>query len=122
MNKKFVENGMLQYNTMHYPFQLENISSTGVVVRLKEEASEPILPGGDCVLVLYNNHEKDRVTVSARLVHYSFTLAALQFIELDGETERVLGNIVEKVAGEKKRGKFNSSGLHHHLGITTPEA
>ena len=115
MGKKFVMNGLLQHSTMHYPFQLENVSLTGMVIKLNWETCEPILPGDRCVLIFNKNSENDPITISAQAVHYSFTLVALQFIELDKESEQALGEIIEQVAVEKTGRAFNPSRLHHLL-------
>lgn len=113
MVKKFVTDGVLQHNTMYYPFQLESISMTGMVVKLKWETSELLLPGGECELICYNNPEYDSVTISAQIVHYSFSLVALQFGGLDKESEHPIAGIIEKFASEKIERTVNSSVLHH---------
>lgn len=117
MVNSFVANGVLQYNALQYPFQLENISNTGVVVRLKAESIEPFITGENCVLVFYGSQADLQVTVPARLVHYSFTLAAFQFIDLDKETAGELESIINKIAEEKNCKAVDLSGLHRHLVI-----
>lgn len=115
MVSSFEANGILQYNAQQYPFQLENISNTGVVVRLKAESIEPVLSNENFALVFFGSREDLQVTVQARLVHYSFTLAAFQFIDLNKDTARELEEIINKIAEEKNCKAVDLSGLHRHL-------
>jgi len=117
MVSSFEANGVLQYNAQQYPFQLENISNTGVVVRLRAESIEPLLPGENCTLLFYGDREEIQVTAPVRLVHYSFTLAAFQFVDLDTETVRELEGIINSIAEEKNCKAVDLSGMHRHLVI-----
>lgn len=113
MGKTFVTDGVLQHASMHYHFQLENISMTGTVIKLKWDTRKPILAGDRCLLMCYKNIENEFVAIPAMVVHYSFFLVALQFIELDPDTEQTLVEIIEKVADIKNGKAVNTSGLHH---------
>lgn len=113
MRKKFVTDGVLQHFSMNYPFQLETISMTGIVVKLKDGATEPILPGERCFLSFNLNQVNDSFTISAQTVHYSFSLVALKFIDLDEISEQSLANIIEKVAGQLTGGGLHSSDFHY---------
>lgn len=117
MVNSFTANGVLQFNAQQYPFQLENISNSGVVVRLKAESIEPVLSDESCALLFYGGREDFQVTVQARLVHYSFTLAAFQFIDLDKDTARTLEEIINTIAEEKNCKAVDLSGLQRHLVI-----
>ncbi len=113
MGKTFVTDGVLQHGSMHYHFQLENISMTGTVVKLKWDTREPILAGDSCLFMCYKNMENEFAAIPALVVHYSFCLVALQFIDLDPDTEQTLVEIIEKVTANKICKAGNSSGLHH---------
>lgn len=114
----FVTNGLLQQKNIQYPVQLEIISRTGAVVRLQGETSEPLRPGDNCILLLDKGGE-EFLTLLTKVVHYSFTLVGLQFIEIDDQSANELGEIIEKLDREKNGGSFCHSGSMGLFAITS---
>ncbi|NVN91176.1 MAG: PilZ domain-containing protein [Desulfuromonadales bacterium] len=90
--------GSLQHRGMHCPCRLENISMYGSLIRLKDSTCEPIQMGDACTLTIYKNPEKPAVHIATRVVHQGFTLVGLQFVDLDSEKIRCLGQLIEGIA------------------------
>lgn len=113
----FIANGLLQQNGAQYPVRLENISRTGAVVRLKGENGGRLLPGETCILLLDTCQGTGSIVIVTQVVHYSFTLAGLQFKEVNEQFEDELDRIIERVEKEKTGSPFSTSGLNHHLSV-----
>jgi len=87
----------LQHKGTHCLCRLENISTSGTLVRLKDSTCDPIQKGDECTLTIFKDSEKPAVQVATRVVHQGFTLVGLKFIELDSEKSSALGRFIEGI-------------------------
>jgi c-di-GMP-binding flagellar brake protein YcgR len=88
----------LRHRGMNCLCQLENISMSGTLVRLKDSTCDPIQKDDECTLTIFKDSEKPAVQIATRVVHQGFTLVGLKFIESDSERISSLVRFIEGIA------------------------
>jgi hypothetical protein len=90
-------NGWLHHNEAEYSCRLVNISSTGALVNLKKVPSDPLHPGDKCSLTLYQpDSEQHYQKVEAQIIRFESDEVALEFTELEKESQNVFSNLIQK--------------------------
>lgn len=120
MDDRHTTDGWLKTGDVLYPVQLETVSRTGAVVRLRGESCDTLVPGDECWLVMECGKDKEPLAVSAHVVHYSFTLAGLKFIEYDLQRDKDLEAVIERITRNRTESMLSANPLHRHLGSLLP--
>lgn len=93
----FLSAGWLHYNETRYACLLENISTSGVLLRVKKTINAPILPGEACKLLLaHENDDEQYHQVDARVVRFDANMAALEFTGLKNDSRNIIDTLIQK--------------------------
>jgi len=116
-----VANGVLQCRDQRFPCHVENISRSGALVGVQDEACELARQEQGCVLSLPQGMGLLAVDLPALVVHSGFGLVGLRFSGLDEAREKYLAEIVGKAAQEEALADGYCSRLYTRLGINADE-
>lgn len=93
----YLSAGWLHFNETRYACQLENISTSGVLLRVKKTINIPFFPGDPCRLLLAHENDDDQYhQVDARIVRFDTNKAALEFTGLNSDTRTIIDSLIQK--------------------------
>ena len=86
--------GLLTYRDGSYRTRLENISLAGALISLEEGDCPHISRGERCSLALHNGGAGLGFRFLTRVVHFSFDMASVRFVNLDQDTRLMLRSVI----------------------------
>ena len=90
---EFNVGGMLVFGKKEIPFNLENISLKGALI--KPEDTESLLLGGEALLKVKLEHSDVTLTIAAKLVHQEGDYLGFRFKEIDVDSMIHLRRLME---------------------------
>ncbi len=97
---RFMARCQLRHKQQTFAGQLENISSSGVLVSLQGSSQAAIRPGEKCSLAITATEGELPLQFIAEVIHASFSLVGMKFIAMDAVGRESLQTLLRKASAE----------------------